>query len=130
MRIRNQKGAGILETLLVCILMSILIGMVIPYYQRLAQEAKEAALQTSLSQIRKGVELYSVLQGHFPTDLKSLVNARYVIPVRENTFFSGEYLRKQVLDDEGNLLDPFGNRYRYKPKNGTVNSETEGYENW
>lgn len=128
--IRNEKGLGVFETLLVCILVSILIGAVLPYYQRLEQQAKEAALQTGLANIRKAIELYSVLQGHYPTDLRGLVHARYVIPVREDTFFSGEFLLNQATDTGGNLLDPFGNRYRYDQKKGIVSSETGGYETW
>lgn len=130
MRIQSQKGAGILDTLLVCILVSILIGIVIPYHYRMTQKAKETALQVGLNQIRKGVELHYVLQGRFPKNLKSLIHARYVVPVRDDTFFSGEYLRAQVVDQQGNLLDPFGNQYRYNPNSGAVVSETEGYEHW
>jgi type II secretory pathway pseudopilin PulG len=124
----NQKGAGVFETLLVCILLSILIGTVIPYYQKLAYDAREVALQSSLMNLRKAIELYTILQGKYPPDLKSLVNRKYVIPVRDDTFFSGEYLRDQVTDAEGNLLDPFGSRYRYDSKKGKVSSLTEGYE--
>jgi len=130
MPIRNQRGAGIFEILLVCILISLLVGMVIPYYQRLAQKAREVTLQSGLIQIRKGVELYRVLQGHYPSDLKSLVHARYLIPIQEGTFFSGEYLNQQTMDAEGNLLDPFGNSYRYNNKDGTVSSSTKEYEKW
>lgn len=130
MRIRKQKGTGTLETLLVCILVSILIGAVIPYYQQMMQRARESALQTGLVNIRKSIELYRALEGRYPADLKRLVHARYVIPVRKDTFFSGEYLRNQAVDAKGNLLDPFGNQYQYDPKDGTVFSETEGYESW
>lgn len=126
----NQRGQGILDTLLVCILVGILIGTVIPYYQRLAQEAREAALQMGLVNIRKGVELYQVIQGHYPPDLKSLVHVQFIIPAREDTFFSGEYLRHRATDRAGNLLDPFGNRYQYDPSKGTVVSGTKGYESW
>lgn len=121
---------GSLDTLLVCILVSILIGTVIPYYQKIQQDAKEAVLMSGLVNIRKGIELYTALQGRYPSDLKDLINARYVIPVREDTFFSGEYLRSQSVDAEGNLLDPFGHRYLYNPKNGIVTSGTEGYQTW
>lgn len=87
-------------------------------------------MQTGLANIRKGIELYQVLEGRNPADLKSLVHKRYVIATRQDTFFSGEYLRAQAQDKEGNLLDPFGNRYRYDSKNGTVAPETKGYEKW
>ncbi|MFY9269743.1 MAG: type II secretion system protein GspG [Candidatus Manganitrophaceae bacterium] len=127
---RNQKGAGTLETLLVCILVGILVGAVIPYYQKLQRDMKEATLQTGLANIRKGIELYHLFQGRYPSDLKVLVNTRYLIPIREDTFFSGEYLRNQTVDSEGDLLDPFGNRYRYDLKSGSVRSGTEGYKTW
>jgi len=127
---QNQKGAGILETLLVCIVVSILIGTVIPYYQRLAQQAKEATLQTALANIRKAIELYYVLQGKYPDKLEDLVGARYIIPVREDTPIAGEYLRAQAMNKEGNLLDPFGNKYQYNHKDGTVSSKTDGYQKW
>lgn len=130
MLIRNQKGAGVLETLLVCTLVSILIGMVIPYYQRLAQEAKEVTLQSSLVNIRKSIELYRALKGKYPPNLESLVTQQYVIPVRGDTFISGEYLRSQAIDAEGKLLDSFGNRYKYSSWSGGVASGTKGYEKW
>lgn len=128
--IRNEKGLGILDTLLVCILVGILIGIVIPYYQKVQQNAKEIALRAGLGNIRKGIELYAALQGHYPSDLKALVHTRYVIPVREDTFFSGEYLREQAVDIEGNLLDPFGQHYRYDPKSGTVTAGADEYQSW
>src|SRR3989338_1471240 len=111
--IMNEKGLGILDTLFVCILVSILIGTVIPYYQRLEREAKEAALQTGLVNIRKGIELYQALQGSFPRDLRNLVKKRYVIAARNDSFFSGEYLTAQATDAQGNLIDPFGVPYIY-----------------
>lgn len=130
MLLRNQKGAGILDTLLVCILAGILVGTVIPYYQKLQKDAKEATLRTGLMNIRKAIELYHILQGRYPSDLEGLVNARYLIPVREDTFFSGEYLRNQAIDASGHLLDPFGNRYNYDQETGSVISGTDGYHDW
>lgn len=87
-------------------------------------------LRTGLNQIRKGVELYVLLQGHFPADLKSLVHARYVVPIRDDTFFSDDYLRAQAVDAEGYPVDPFGARYRYDPKEGKLASGSRGYESW
>lgn len=127
---KNQKGMGVLDALFVCILVSLLIGTVIPYYKKLAQDAREMALQTGLLSIRKALDLHQALQGGYPTDLKSLVNKRYVVSAREDTFFSGEYLRAQTMDAEGDLLDPFGNRYQYNIKTGKVSSGTKGYETW
>ena len=130
MLLRNQKGAGVLETLLVCIVVSIMIGFVIPYHQKMAQEAKETALSTGLASIRKSIQLYALLHGKFPKDLKDLVQERYLLPIREDTFISGEYLRAQAVDNEGRLIDPFGSRFIYDQKGGTVQSGTKVYERW
>jgi Tfp pilus assembly protein PilE len=130
MLIRDQKGAGVFETLLVCILVAILIGTVIPYYRNLTREAKEVALQGSLVNLRKAVELYHILQGKYPLDLKRLATEKYVIPIRGDTFFSGEYLRAQAVDTDGYPIDPFGARYRYDPQKGKVASASRGYETW
>lgn len=130
MLIRSEKGGGILDALLICILVSILIGTVIPYYQSLTRNAKEVALQAGLVSLRKAVELYQTLKGKYPSNLKSLINEKYVIPIREDTFFSGEYLRMQAVDADGYPIDPFGVRYRYDPQGGKVVSASRGYETW
>lgn len=129
-RLQNEKGLGIFDTILVCTLIGILIGIAIPYYQKLVKEAREVALRSGLVNVRKGVELYHALQGHYPADLKNLARRRYVVETRKDTFFSGEYLSAVSSDAEGYLLDSFGNRYLYDPVRGHVTSTTKGYETW
>lgn len=119
-----------LETLIVCILVGLLAGIVTSYHQKMTQEAKEVALREELGLIRKAVTLYAVLQGRFPGELGDLVEAQYMIPLRDNTSFKGEYLSTQATDSQGALLDPFGKRYRYDPRGGAVSSVEEGYETW
>ncbi len=119
-----------LETLIVCILVGLLAGIGTSYFQEVTQEAKEVALREELGLIRKAVTLYSVLQGRLPGDLGDLIETQYVIPLRNDTSFKGEYLSTQATDSEGALLDPFGKRYRYDPRGGAVSSVEEGYEAW
>lgn len=126
----NEKGMSVLDTLMACILVGLLAGIVISYSQNLTQEAREAALKEELGTIRKAVTLYHALNGRYPDDLGNLIEGQYVIPMRDDTFFKGDYLSTQAVDSEGNLLDPFGRRYRYDPRGGTVSSAEEGYETW
>jgi len=126
----DEKGLGIFDSLLICIGVGIMIGILFPYYHTYVKSSREAALQAGLANIRMSIEVYRTLQGHNPANLRSLVHERYLLPVREDTFFSAEYLRGQGEDREGNLLDPFGSPYRYDSNRGAVTSGTSGYEKW
>lgn len=106
-----------------------LIGIAMPYYQKLALEAKEVTLRAELVNIRNGVELYNALHRSYPADLKNLIRQKYLLPINDR-LISGDYLVAQSMDEDGNLLNPFGNRYRYDPATGRVTSETKGYESW
>lgn len=126
----NEKGLGIIETIIVCLLIAIMFGILMPKYQMVAKEARETALKMGLTNIRSSIQLYSALNNKPPADLKDLLGKRYLIPTREGTIFNDQYLRTSALDNEGNLIDPFGNRYSYESKDGKVSSTTKGYEGW
>ena len=129
-RIREEKGLGIIDTLVSLVVIAILIGVVIPRYQGMAQDAQETALRISLGGIRKGIMAYVIINKRIPGDLRDLVTEKVILPVREDTMFTTRYLKGIALDDAGHLLDPFGNRYGYDTKNGAVYSTTKGYEKW
>lgn len=128
--IQNEKGRGILDTLLVCILVSTVIGVIFPYYHKTVSEAKETALRAGLLNIRKTIQLYHFVEHQYPPDLRGLVHQRLMLPAREDTFFTEQYLSAVTTDSEGYPLDPFGNRYWYDPRSGKVSSGTSGYETW
>lgn len=128
--IQNEKGRGILDTLVVCILVGIIIAVIFPYYHKTVSEARETALRAGLINIRKTIQLYHFVEHQYPPDLRRLVHQKLVLPAREDTFLTEQYLNAVTADPEGHLLDPFGNRYRYDPRSGRVSSETPGYETW
>ena len=129
-KLSGERGLGIIDTLIALVLISIMIGVLIPRYQRIAQEAQETTLKIGLGNIRKGIMAYVLINQRLPTDLRNLLKERIILPVREDTIFTTEYLRTLALDSEGFPVDSFGNRYAYDPKTGRVNSTTQGYETW
>lgn len=124
------EGKTILDALLVCILVSIMIGVSFHYYYRAIQEAREVALKAELVNIRKTIQLYHFVERQYPPDLEVLVRKRLMLPAREDTFFKEGYLSGVTTDPEGHPLDSFGNQYRYDPRNGRASSGTPGYETW
>lgn len=127
---KDQKGLGIVDTIIVCMLVSAFIVVVIPYYKKIALEAQRSALRAELGNIRMSLELYKVLTNQYPEDLRVLLKKRYMFPARNDTFFKEEFLNHTALDKEGYPLDPFGNRFQYNSRTGKLSSSTEGYEKW
>ncbi|HEY4484765.1 MAG TPA: hypothetical protein VI702_00375 [Nitrospiria bacterium] len=130
MRIKGEQGLGIFDTLIVLILISILIVVVIPKYQRVAREAQATALHMGLYNMRMAVGVYQIVNHRYPEELRDLANQKFVIPTMGNAIFTQEYLRSLAVDSEGYPVDPFKNRYRYNRLNGHVASTTKGYESW
>jgi type II secretory pathway pseudopilin PulG len=134
---KNNQGLTIIETLITLCLIGILIGIVVPKYQKVAHEAQEAALRMGLANIRTSIKLFRVLNERNPGSLRELVEKDVLLPVRSGTdlssgpvFFNEKYLLPQARDAEGHLMDAFGNRYAYDPVRGEVKASTKGYERW
>ncbi|HEY5594159.1 MAG TPA: type II secretion system protein [Nitrospiria bacterium] len=130
MRLKGEQGLGIIDTLIVVVLISIFMGVLIPKYQRMAQEAREVAMQISIGNIRKAIQVYVLTKQKIPADIRDLIREQYVVPMNKGTIFTDQYLKTATLDEAGYPIDPFGNRYGYDPKIGRLYSTTKGYEKW
>jgi len=128
MRLKGEQGLGIVDTLIVVVLISVFMGVLIPKYQRMAQEAREVAMQISIGNIRKAIQVYVLTKQKIPGDLRDLIREQYVVPMKEGTIFTDQYLKTAAMDEAGYPVDPFGNRYGYEPSNGRVYSTTKGFE--
>jgi type II secretory pathway pseudopilin PulG len=132
----NRKGLTILDTLIVLCLIGILIGVVIPKYQRVAREAQESALKAELSSIRTSIKLFRLLNGRNPERLQELLEKQVMIPAQigadpyTGSIFNQKYLMQQAVDAQGHILDSFGNPYSYDAVQGEVRATTKGFEMW
>ena len=132
----NRKGLTVLDALITLCLAGILIGVVIPKYQRVAREAQEVALKTGLSNIRTSISLFRMLNGRNPDSLHELIEKEVMLPARTGTgpyadsLFKQKYLNQLAMDTQGNLLDSFGNPFIYDPALAEVRSSTQGCETW
>jgi competence protein ComGC len=132
----DHKGFTIIDALITLCFIGILIGVVIPKYQRVAREAQEVAVKTGLVNIRMSVRLFKVLNNRNPESLKELTEKRVILPARIGTdrysgsFFDQNYLMSHAVDSKGNIVDAFGNPFAYDPARGEVKATTKGCENW
>ena len=132
---KDVKGFTVVDAVITLCLIGILIGVVIPKYQRVAREAQETALKTELANIRTSIILYTMLNGRNPASLKEMIERKVMLPARIGTGYTGSifkesYLMKNAVDEEGNKVDAYGNPFLYDPQRGEVRSSTKGYENW
>ncbi len=125
-----MAGRTVVESLIILSLIGILIWVFMGRYERVATATKEEALKMELHNIKLTIKLFTVMNRRYPSDIKELTRGRYSIALPEGDFFEEEYIRGLKLDEEGNILDPFGNPYSYDPQTGKIRSQTPGYEAW
>ncbi len=133
---RGRKGLTIIDAVLTLCLIGVLFLVVVPRYQRLAQEARETALKAELANIRTSIQLFRILNKRQPASLRELMEKKILMPARNGgdpytgSLFNEQYLLPNSVDDRGHVLDAFGNPYLYDSLNGIVRSPTQGYEDW
>ncbi len=101
----------------------IFLGVFVGYWGKTLEESREVTLENQLTNLKYSLELYMILEGEYPKDLREL-NNRY-IRVRENKLYGRRYLEHQVQDEEGNPIDPYGHRFIYNRKTGKVKRGTK-----
>ena len=125
-----EAGKGVIDTIIVVLVVSVLTGVVLFYLQNLLRESREAALKAELTNIRHALLYFEIINQRRPQDLQELVRKKFIEPARQDTFFERHYLEPNAVDNEGRILDPFGGVYRYDSNTGHVTSETRGYQDW
>lgn len=61
-----MKGFTLVELLIVVIILAILAAIVVPQFASTAEDAKESALDTNLSNMRSAIDLYYQQHGEYP----------------------------------------------------------------
>jgi competence protein ComGC len=134
---KDAKGLTIIDALISLCLIGVLVGVIVPHYLRLAHEAQETALTMELSNIRRSIGLFRMLNERNPASLNELIEKNVMLPSRmgpgpfeDPIFLDEKYLVAQAQDTHGHLVDAFGNIYDYDPVRGQVKASTKGYERW
>ena len=115
---KKESGGTPFEMALSLALIFILIAVFGFYASKVLLAAEGAALKNELSNLRLSVEVYKIRNGGLPKELGSIhSNRNYFVMIGRH-------------DKEGELLDPFGSRYIYSPKDGRIRSGTPEYTSW
>lgn len=128
--IRGRRSLTLIELLAVVCVILTLVGIFATYASINLRVARKMALQSELMNIRMSIEHYRILKGKFPESLPILVNEPLTYGTPDSTIVLKQFLQPFRVDRQGNLLDPFMNRYSYSNINGTIYSSTERYKRW
>ena len=70
-----QMGFTLVELLIVVIILAILAAIIVPQFASSTDDAKEAALDTTLSNVRAAIDLYYQQHGEYPGELTAVAAA-------------------------------------------------------
>lgn len=59
-----------------------------------------------------------MLEGSYPVDLREL--SRKYVTIKEDSLYGRKYLEFQSQDKEGYPVDPYGYRFIYNSKDGSI----------
>lgn len=125
--IQTKKPRAKFEWAIIAVVLVAAIVVAFGIYTKRDGVMKGKLLLSELDNLRTAVTMYKTLNKANPPSLEALTKLNY-------SFDPGHqgkpYLSKVKTNKTGNILDPFGNPYRYDNRNGWVTSNTKGFEKW
>jgi general secretion pathway protein G len=83
---KRQRGFTLIELIIVCAMISILLGVMIPVYKIHILHANEAVLKEDLYNMRNAIDQYTQDKGKAPQALDDIVTAGYLHAIPKDPF--------------------------------------------
>src|SRR5215467_7008390 len=85
-RKQRQRGFTLIELIIVCAMISILLGIMVPVYKTHILHANEAVLKEDLYHMRTAIDQYTQDKNKAPQELNDLVTAGYLHAIPKDPF--------------------------------------------
>src|ERR1051326_1066197 len=82
----GQRGFTLIELIIVCAMISILLGIMVPVYKIHVLHANEAVLKEDLYHMRTAIDQYTQDKGKAPQTLDDIVTAGYLHAIPKDPF--------------------------------------------
>lgn len=115
---RYNTGRSLIDAIFSITIILVFLGVFATYCIINIEEARSVALENGLTNLRNSLELYIILEGRYPEDLREL--DRGYLAIKENNLYGRKYLELQAQDEQGYPIDPYGRRFIYDSKTGKV----------
>ena len=99
-RIRTGKsGFTMIELLIVMAVITILVSMAVPFYQKSIIRSKESVLRSNLFTLRTVIDEYTMDKGKAPQSLQDLVSEGYLRAVPVDPMTGSDQDWKVIMED-------------------------------
>jgi general secretion pathway protein G len=95
----DRRGFSLIELLIVMTVISIIVSIAVPLYQRSIVRAKESVLKNNLFTIRTVIDEYTYDKQKAPQQLRDLVEAGYLRQVPLDPFTGSSETWQIVMED-------------------------------
>jgi general secretion pathway protein G len=130
-RSRQQRGFTLIELIIVCAMIGILLGVMVPVYKTHVVHAKEAVLKQDLFNMRQAIDQYTQDKGKAPQELNDIVSAGYLHAIPQDPFTQSAETWQVVQEDVLESVDQTAPGIS-DVKSGSSLSSTDGtaYSSW
>ena len=133
LQVKQAKGFTLVELLIVVIILAILAAIIVPQFSASTNDAKAAALQSNLSNMRSAIEFYYQEHGDYPganTSTGATCGTGAAVPGAANSEAALIAQLTRYTNDAGLACTGKDGTYRYGPYlKGAIPDNPEGSTN-
>jgi general secretion pathway protein G len=96
---RLQRGFTLIELMVVMAIISILIAIALPIYQKSVMRAKESVLRSNLFTLRTMIDEYTVDKQKAPESLQDLVSQGYLRQIPQDPLTNSDQTWRITMED-------------------------------
>lgn len=95
----GRAGFTMVELMIVMTVITILVSMAVPYYQKTMIRSKESLLKSNLFTLRTVIDEFTIDKGKAPQSLQDLVNEGYLRAVPADPMTGQDNTWKIIMED-------------------------------
>ena len=127
----QQRGFTLIEMIIVCAMISILLGVMVPIYKIHVLHANEAVLKEDLFNMRQAIEQYTQDKSKAPQALEDIVTAGYLRAIPKDPFTHAADTWQTVQEDVLTSIDQTQPGISdVKSGSSLISSEGTPYNTW
>ncbi len=107
---RAQRGFTLIELMVVMAIISVLLAIALPIYQKSIVRAKESVLRNNLFTLRNMIDEYTIDKQKAPESLQDLVSDGYLRQIPQDPITGSDQTWKVIMEDTpvGGSTSPAG----------------------